>query len=81
LLLVTLAATPAAALLVRFNRLGYWAAAALIVPLIVAAAILDPYPSSRSLLFLVPSSVAFFVALIVTVGIERRLEDANSRSR
>lgn len=79
-LFVTLACTPAAALLVRFNRLGY-RAVALIVPLIVAAAILDPFPFLLSLLFLVPSGIAFFVALIVSVGRRRRREDANSSSR
>ena len=80
LFFVILAGTPAAALLVRFNRISD-RPAALIVPLIVTAVILDPFPFWASLFFLVPSSIAFFVALIVSVRRRGRLEEANSYSR
>jgi hypothetical protein len=72
---ISLAGAPAAAFLMRFDGLGYGAAAAMVLVYSAFGAALVGW---EILAFLVPSSAAFFVGL--TVAVQRRQREKNRLS-
>jgi hypothetical protein len=75
---ISLAGVPAAALLVRIDALGYGAATVMVLVYSILGAALTDW---EFLIFLAPSSIAFFIGLTVAVRRRQRADDAASSQR